>query len=1669
MTMERSDARDRRARAEGARGEGCLPPETSPWLESGLVRGFIVVVVALVALLALTSLAVGTQPYETYEGRVAADGPVSQFRFDDAAGATTVKDSVGAYTATNTGITLGGEGPFSGSKSGSFGGEAYATLPADPLEGASEFTAEAWVDWAGGTSYKQPVFGFGSSSTNYMYLTPASTLTGHKSLFEIHTSSATAQVSAAKLAAKTWEYVAVTETAGGTLTLYLNGEQAGQATGATVSPASLGSSPSDYLGRSLVTGAPDLKGSLSNVAFYTKALSASQIEAHYDDAEYPVNTSAPTVTGTTRDGSTVTAKAGSWSGLTPITFAYQWTLCNGAGEACTKISSATEAKYTATHEDVGSTLRVAVTASNAAGAGTATSPATPKVEPLAPANTTLPAISGEAKDGQLLAVSNGTWGGTPPLSYSYQWEMCGSGGGSCKKITGATASGYRVITGEIGKTLRAIVTAENAGGTSNATTEATSVIVAGPPVNTALPAMAGTPEEGKTLTASIGSWAGTATITYTYQWQHCNSTGESCTNIAGATSEKYTVSSSDLGNAIRFTVTATNAEGTTSASAEATVPVTAIPPTNTAPPSITGEPKDGQQLTASSGSWTGPQPISYSYQWQRCNSTGESCSSVPSAAEPTYAATAEDVGSTLRVDVTATHLGASASSTSAATAVVTAVAPSNTSLPTISGEAKAEQTLTASPGEWAGSPPVTYIYQWERCLFLFSPTEPFCEVVSEGATFTLRDEDVEWEIRVTVTAHDPVGETRTSSHLTTAVLPPRAPRSTSPPEIAGTPQEGQVLETNGGEWEGVGRISETYQWEHCNVNGSECANIEGATSFSYVPGIADLGTTIRVTATATNATGATSATSQATAVVIQAQAPVSTEAATIKGVPRPGQTLTAGTGSWETPFPIAYTYQWQRCSGPDGERCINIPEAAGATYTLGASDPADSTLRVIVTATNVYDVSASSTSTPRLIPASARVSEYTYDANGNLASSTDSEGRATIYTYGPENEQTKVTNPNGTATETAYDADGRIVSQTDANKQSTKYARNVLGQVTEVTDPLGRKTKMEYDPAGNLASLTDAAGRTTYTYDSANRLTETSYSDGKTPAVKYEYDADGNRVKMTDGTGTNTDTYDELDRLSSATDGHGATTSYEYNLDDEPTKITYPNGKAVERSYDNDDRLASVTDWLGNTTSFTYDPDSNLTSTIFPEATHETDEYRYDSAGEPTDTSFDNASGTLASLQYERNSEGQVDLATSSGLAGEETTQYAYDQDSRLTKAGSTAYEYDADGNPTKDGASTNAYDAADQLETSSTASYAYNEVGERNTTTTPTAGPATTYGYDQAGDLTSVTRPKESEIPAIEDSYGYNGEGLRTSETVSGSTAYLTWDLAEPLPLLLSDGADSFIYGPGGIPVEQINNTTGTATYLHHDQAGSTRLLTGSTGKTEGSYSYSPYGTPEHTGTATTPLGYDGEYTSSDTGLIYLRAREYDPATGQFLTRDPLAAISGAPYSYAGDNPLNRSDPTGLLPFGIKLPSWEEAGEAVAGWGDTITFGLTKKIREGIGDENVDTCSGAYQSGGVAGLVTGALIPGEDDAEAGELGVEGVDEGADVGSTPEGRPFTQHYGLETGPERNIPGSVVDQTINENPGVPGRNGTTVYYDPNNDVTVVTGRNGSIVSARRGEP
>jgi RHS repeat-associated protein len=123
------------------------------------------------------------------------------------------------------------------------------------------------------------------------------------------------------------------------------------------------------------------------------------------------------------------------------------------------------------------------------------------------------------------------------------------------------------------------------------------------------------------------------------------------------------------------------------------------------------------------------------------------------------------------------------------------------------------------------------------------------------------------------------------------------------------------------------------------------------------------------------------------------------------------------------------------------------------------------------------------------------------------------------------------------------------------------------------------------------------------------------------------------------------------------------------------------------------------------------------------------------------------------------------------------------------------------------------------------------------------------------------------------------------------------------------------------------------TTLWYFHDQNGSTRALTNSTGTVSGTYSYTPYGgVTSHTGTATTPLQFTGQYTDAESGLVYLRARYYDPGTTQFLTRDPLVAQTHSAYGYVNGNPLNGSDRTGLCAWLCKTLIGVAIGVVVVG-----------------------------------------------------------------------------------------------------------------------------------------
>jgi hypothetical protein len=205
---------------------------------------------------------------------------------------------------------------------------------------------------------------------------------------------------------------------------------------------------------------------------------------------------------------------------------------------------------------------------------------------------------------------------------------------------------------------------------------------AAPPASTSAPTITGTPRVGETLTAQNGAWANAPTA-FQYQWQRCNAAGVACANVPGAVDRTYLLGTGDVGRTMRVRVTAVNADGATSARSGPTgavAPSTA--PQSTARPTIEGEPRAGEELTANEGSWTNT-PTSYAYQWQRCDLDAVTCAAVAGATGKTYGVRTAYVGFRLRVTVTARNASGAGAATSRPTELVVPGTPYTNQRPTL--------------------------------------------------------------------------------------------------------------------------------------------------------------------------------------------------------------------------------------------------------------------------------------------------------------------------------------------------------------------------------------------------------------------------------------------------------------------------------------------------------------------------------------------------------------------------------------------------------------------------------------------------------------------------------------------------------------------------------------------------------------------------------------------------------------------------------------------------------------------------------------------------------------------------------------------------------------------------------------------------------------------------
>ena len=295
---------------------------------------------------------------------------------------------------------------------------------------------------------------------------------------------------------------------------------------------------------------------------------------------------------------------------------------------------------------------------------------------------------------------------------------------------------------------------------------ATAQLVA--PANTVPPAITGAAVDMQTLTSSRGTWTGSATITYTRRWLRCaDTTLESCSPIPGATGSAYELMTDDIGSVLRVAVTATNSAGSATTTSAPTAAVTAMPPTNVEPPTLSGYPADGELLVSGAGLWMGSPEITFTREWLRCDAAGEGCTQIADAADSTLRLSHTEAGSTVRVRVIATNAGGSASALSNPSGLVIGYPPSNLAAPTITGTAQEGFALAGWAGEWTGGP--SFSYQWLRCADLDFAT---CAEIPDATAidYLIMAADVGSHLRFRVTATNSSGTAGMASAATDAVV-----------------------------------------------------------------------------------------------------------------------------------------------------------------------------------------------------------------------------------------------------------------------------------------------------------------------------------------------------------------------------------------------------------------------------------------------------------------------------------------------------------------------------------------------------------------------------------------------------------------------------------------------------------------------------------------------------------------------------------------------------------------------------------------------------------------------------------------------------------------------------------------------------------------------------------
>jgi RHS repeat-associated protein len=557
----------------------------------------------------------------------------------------------------------------------------------------------------------------------------------------------------------------------------------------------------------------------------------------------------------------------------------------------------------------------------------------------------------------------------------------------------------------------------------------------------------------------------------------------------------------------------------------------------------------------------------------------------------------------------------------------------------------------------------------------------------------------------------------------------------------------------------------------------------------------------------------------------------------------------------------------------------------------------------------------------RIVDTAGRDRHFTYDSFGQLATATDIADAVTTYTYG-DNGLTQVTGPTGEIRSYGYDADGNQTSITYGDGSTTQYSYSGTdNRLTQTTLASGNTIAYGYDDVGRIISQSATVGGTTSTTYTTDGAINTTYNSNGT--IQYLYDVNG--------------------ALSGMDAPNGSSIRYERDILGRVTKITEKasatsTAYVTQYGYDAIGNLSTVTDPTGGITTFNYDAANRLTQRVLPNGITTT--YTYNLVDQVMSIVHKAADGTVvASITYERNKGGEPSKIT---YEDGTHTELTYDSSLRVTKE---AY-YDSSNTLTE--TITYSYDAAGKrtAKTDRQGNHVYNYASGFRLSTVQDANETEQYVYDADGRLTQINRDG-SDIDLSHDDYDrltqvsngttgqstqylYDAQGRRMGE--NSGTSQLRYLVAPSMgggldvQDLITDGSgnllSNYIY-VGAAPLMRLD-ANGNAVYYLTDGMGSVMGLANGAGQSIARYNYDGFGNIRNSSdsdNAASILGGDfrfqGQWLESESGLYYMRARDYDANTGRFISRDPVDLIqtepeSFDPYQFVYDNPYIFTDPTG-------------------------------------------------------------------------------------------------------------------------------------------------------------